>query len=76
MQSLGQAVYRYICAHSRNGEWGVGKRVIVSEMVLRGYLHPVRDRVNLALQDYLQMNKLVLRKGRYIHKRALEATFS
>jgi hypothetical protein len=69
MQSLGQAVYRFICKYSTEG---VGKRAIAQEMTVRGYLSPVSERVEGALQDYIHMGKVVFRRGRYIHSKALE----
>ncbi len=69
MQSLGQAVYRFVCSYSTEG---VGKRAIASEMSSRGYLEPIKERVDSALGDYLSMGKIVLRGRRFIHKNALE----
>jgi hypothetical protein len=41
-------------------------------MTVRGYLSPVSERVEGALQDYIHMGKVVFRRGRYIHSKALE----
>jgi hypothetical protein len=68
MQSLGQAVYRFICKHSPRG---VEKRTIIAEMDSRGYLPPLKERVEGALQEYLVANSphsIILRRGRYLKR--------
>jgi len=72
MQSLGQAVYRYVCAC---GIEGVGVRRIETEMTSRGYLPPIKERVEGALDEYLHATnpRIVLRGCHYIHKATLEA---
>lgn len=61
MQSLGQAVYRFVCSRSPEG---VCKRTIVEEMASRGYLPPLRERVNGALVR--NSNFIALRGSRYV----------
>lgn len=80
MQSLGQAVYRFICINSRGdniSEIGVRAPVIVEEMTSRGYLEPVRVRVQEILgRDVVRVSgdvtgpDIVRINGRYIQKRA------
>lgn len=66
MQSLGQAVYRYICSRTREGE-GASKREIIEEMKNRGYLEPLAKRIDLALQeDSWHIGKI---RGRFVKKK-------
>jgi len=66
MQSLGQAVYRFICRNSREGGEGVGKRVIVEEMASRGYVEPLKERVEETLQHHLTSDFIALRGRHYV----------
>ena len=66
MQSLGQAVYRYVCSYSRAGQTGVAERAIIREMAARGYLEPLRERVDSALNEYSRMDRIMLRRGRFV----------
>lgn len=65
MQSLGQAVYRFVCMNSRDGE-GVGKRAIIKEMNSRDYRPPLDERVGDALQGYLNSGFIRLTQGLYV----------
>ncbi len=77
MQSLGQAVYRYVCFHSREGRRGVRAEAIVQEMASRGYLEPLGERVRGALNESLKSvdgevtgPQVVRINGHYFQKRA------
>ncbi|MBP7708228.1 hypothetical protein KA107_00965 [Candidatus Pacearchaeota archaeon] len=66
MQSLGQAVYRYVCFHSKERRRGIGEDKIVQEMLHRGYLEPVRERVQKALKEYGRGEFIKLQSGKYL----------
>jgi hypothetical protein len=71
MQSLGQAIYRYVCQASTGG---ATISAITSEMCSRGYLIPQRGgtRVRAALEQYLSMGKITLSGRLYIKTTHLE----
>lgn len=77
MQSLGQAVYRFVCMNSKKGMVGVREESIIEEMASRGYLEPLRERVHDALTQNLTIVSgsvrgpdIVRIRGYYFQKRA------
>ncbi len=68
MQSLRQAVYRYICFHSKERRRGIGEENIVREMRSRGYLEPVQERVRTAITGYAQDEFIQLQQGKYVKR--------